>query len=153
MNLHPVSPTGADGKILSDKRNQEIFHIINDKDEVREPSQFGFVYELKSVNVKQGEQARFEAKIRLVSKTTYINKNLLNVEWRLNDVLISPTNPRYCFGFKSDECRYWLDIRQCEQVDQGVYTIQIQYNKLHDESSAYLFVDSKFIKWNYQREM
>jgi hypothetical protein len=38
-----------------------------------------------------------------------------------------------------------MDIQQCQQQDEKVYTIYISYDngKLHDESSAYLFVDSK----------
>ncbi len=39
-------------------------------------------------------------------------------------------------------------IQQCQQQDEKVYTIYISYDngRLHDESSAYLFVDSKFQK-------
>ncbi|CAF0784520.1 unnamed protein product, partial [Didymodactylos carnosus] len=134
-------PTGG-GETPSDERIPKFIHIDDDKIEIEDSVQFGFEHELKSINVKQGEQARFEAKVRLLSKTTGVNKDLLHVEWRLNDVLISSTNPRYRFGSNRDEWRYWLDIRQCEQIDEGVYTIQIQYEQLIDESSAYLFVDS-----------
>jgi hypothetical protein len=39
-----------------------------------------------------------------------------------------------------------MDIKQCHQQDEKVYTVYISYDdgRLHDESSAYLFIDSKF---------
>jgi hypothetical protein len=38
-----------------------------------------------------------------------------------------------------------MDIQQCQQQDEKVYTISISYDngRLHDESSAYLFVDGE----------
>ena len=106
---------------------------------------FGFEQELKSITLRQGDSARFEAKIYFSSSTT-IDRALINVEWRLNDLRItSDDNPRYRFDALADENLYWMDIRQCEQDDEGVYTIYISYDheRYHDESSAYLFVDSE----------
>lgn len=110
---------------------------------------FGFEQELKSVTVPCGDSARFEARIRLMSTSSSIkiDRSLLNIEWRLNDIIITKDdNSRYRFGSIQEENLYWLDIRQCEQTDEGVYTINISYDheKFRDESSAYLFVDSEF---------
>jgi hypothetical protein len=111
---------------------------------------FGFEQELKSITVRNGDSARFEAKIRLISthSNIHINRSLLHIEWRLNDIrLTDDRNSRYKFDSIPEENLYWMDIRQCEQEDEGVYTISISYDheKFHDESSAYLFVDSEFI--------
>ena len=111
---------------------------------------FGFEQELKSITVRNGDSARFEAKIRLHSTTSniHIDRSLLKIEWRLNDRRLSvEQNVRYRFDSIPEENLYWMDIRQCEQEDEGVYTIFISYDdeKFHDESSAYLFVDSEFI--------
>ncbi|CAF4157126.1 unnamed protein product, partial [Rotaria sp. Silwood2] len=108
---------------------------------------FGFEQELKSVTVRCGDSARFEAKIRLISTSSniQIDRSLLNIEWRLNDMHIKTDDTlRYRFGSIPEENLYWMDIRQCEQQDEGVYTIYISYDhhRYHDESSAYLFVDS-----------
>jgi hypothetical protein len=106
---------------------------------------FGFEQELKSITLRQGDSARFEAKIYFPSSAG-IDRALINVEWRLNDLRItSDDNPRYRFDSLPDENLYWMDIRQCEQDDEGVYTIYISYDheRYHDESSAYLFVDSE----------
>jgi len=110
---------------------------------------FGFEQELKSITVRNGDSARFEAKIRLISTSSniHIDRTLLNIEWRLNDIrIISDENSRYHFDSIPGQNLYWMDIRQCEQHDEGVYTICISYDheKFHDESSAYLFVDSEF---------
>jgi len=110
---------------------------------------FGFEQELKSITVRNGDSARFEAKIRLISTSSniHIDRTLLNIEWRLNDMrIISDANSRYQFDSIPGQNLYWMDIRQCEQYDEGVYTICISYDhgKFHDESSAYLFVDSEF---------
>lgn len=110
---------------------------------------FGFEQELKSITVRNGDSARFEAKIRLLSTDSnlHIDRSLLKIEWRLNDIRLSPEgNSRYRFDSLSEENLYWMDIRQCEQEDEGVYTIFISYDheQFHDESSAYLFVDSEF---------
>ncbi|CAF1296577.1 unnamed protein product, partial [Rotaria sordida] len=112
-----------------------------------DPILFGFEQELKSVTVRYGDSARFEAKIRLTSTSSniQIDRSLLNIEWRLNDIRITSDNDsRYRFDSIQEENLYWMDIRQCEQQDEGVYTIYISYDhdKYHDESSAYLFVDS-----------
>ena len=109
---------------------------------------FGFEQGLKSVTVGSGDSARFEAKIRLMSTSSnvQINPSLVYVEWRLNDIPItSNANSRYRFGSIQGENLYWMDIRHCEPQDEGVYTIYINYDseKFHDESSAYLFVDSE----------
>jgi hypothetical protein len=109
---------------------------------------FGFEQELKSITVRNGDSARFEAKIRLLSTSSsiQIDRSLLTIEWRLNDTLIiSDQNSRYRFNSIPEENLYWMDIRKCEQEDEGVYTIYISYDheKFHEESSAYLFVDSE----------
>lgn len=109
----------------------------------------GFEQELKSITVRNGDSARFEAKIRLLSTNAniHIDRSLLTIEWRLNDrPLPMDQNIRYRFDFIAEENLYWMDIRQCEQEDEGVYTIFISYDheQFHDESSAYLFVDSEF---------
>jgi hypothetical protein len=116
---------------------------------------FGFEQELKSITVRNGDSARFEVKIRLISTNSniQIDRSLLNIEWRLNDrPIIIDNNSRYRFNSIQEENIYWMDIRQCEQEDEGVYTIYISYDheKFHDESSAYLFVDSEFIFKNKQ---
>lgn len=113
--------------------------------------QFGFENELKSITIRQGDSTRFEAKLRLVSTSPLISidRNLLEIEWRLNDTPISSnTNSHYHFGSIVDENLYWMDIRHCEQDDEGLYTISISYNhqQFQDESSAYLFVDSESFK-------
>lgn len=110
---------------------------------------FGFEQELKSITVRNGDSARFEAKIRLLSTDTniHIDRSLLKIEWRLNDQRLPlEDNARYRFDFIAEENLYWMDIRQCEQEDEGVYTLFISYDheQFHDESSAYLFVDSEF---------
>jgi hypothetical protein len=109
---------------------------------------FGFEQELKSITVRNGDSARFEAKIRLISTSSsiQIDRSLLNIEWRLNDRRITAdNNSRYYFNSIPEENLYWMDIRQCEQQDEGVYTVYISYDheRFHDESSAYLFVDSE----------
>ena len=66
----------------------------------------------------------------------------------MNDIRIvnEPKNLKYQFGCSTEENRYWMDIQHCQQQDEKVYTIYISYDdgRLHDESSAYLFVESKF---------
>ncbi len=111
---------------------------------------FGFEQELKSITVRNGDSARFEAKIRLISthSNIHIDRSLLHIEWRLNDIpLTADRHSRYRFDSIPEENLYWMDIRQCEQEDEGVYTIFISYDheNFHDESSAYLFVDSELI--------
>jgi len=127
-------------------------HISKDVhiDEQNNSIILGFEQELKSITVRNGDSARFEAKIRLISTNSniQIDRSLLNIEWRLNDKRITANNNlRYRFDSIPNENLYWIDIRQCEQEDEGVYTIYISYDheKFHDESSAYLFVDSEFI--------
>jgi hypothetical protein len=110
--------------------------------------QIGFEQELKSLTVHHGDSARFEAKIRLISISSCkpIDRSLLHVEWRLNDIsIITNNNSKYQFGCQSEENRYWMDIQHCQQQDEKVYTISISYDngRLHDESSAYLFVDGE----------
>jgi len=120
---------------------------IDEQDEYKrnDSIQIGFEQELKSLTVDQGDSARFEAKI---SSCKSIDRSLLNIEWRLNDICIKndSNNSKYQFGCLIEENRYWMDIQQCQQQDEKVYTIYISYDngRLHDESSAYLFVDSKF---------
>lgn len=113
-----------------------------------ESVQIGFEQELKSLTVQHGDSARFEAKIRLISISSCkpIDRALLNVEWRLNDILIGAGNTvKYQFGASIDDNRYWMDIKRCQRQDEKVYTIHISYDngRLRDESSAYLFVDSE----------
>lgn len=114
-----------------------------------ESIQIGFEQELKSLTVNHGDSARFEAKI---SSCRSIDRSLLHIEWRLNDICIlnNPDNSKYQFGSFSDENRYWMEIQQCQQQDEKVYTIHISYDngRLHDESSAYLFVNRKLNKLN-----
>jgi hypothetical protein len=108
--------------------------------------QIGFEQALKSLTVHHGDSARFEAKI---SSCKSIDRSLLNIEWRLNDICITnDNNSKYQFGCLPEENRYWMIIQQCQQQDEKVYTIFMSYDngKLHDESSAYLFVDRKFFK-------
>lgn len=107
--------------------------------------QIGFEQELKSLTVNHGDSARFEAKI---SSCKSIDRLLLNIEWRLNDVCITNDNSKYEFGCLIEENRYYMIIKNCQQQDEKVYTISINYDngKLHDESSAYLFVDSKYFE-------
>jgi len=124
----------------------KFVHIDEQKDLIL----FGFEQELKSITVRNGDSARFEAKIRLISTNSniQIDRSLLNIEWRLNDIRITANNnTRYRFNSMPEENIYYMDIRQCEQEDEGVYTIYISYDheNFHDESSAYLFVDSEFI--------
>jgi hypothetical protein len=137
---------------------------IDEQDEYKrnDSIQIGFEQELKSLTVHQGDSARFEAKI---SSCKSINRSLLNIEWRLNDICIKndKNNSKYQFGCIIEENRYWMDIQQCQQQDEKVYTIYISYDngKLHDESSAYLFVDSKlnfieifiYIKLSYRKRI
>lgn len=122
----------------------------DEKDEYKRSDtiQIGFEQELKSITVRQGDPARFEAKIRLISLSSCksFDRSLLNIEWRLNDICIKhDNNSKYQFGSSPEENRYWMDIQQCRQQDEKVYTIHISYDDgtLHDESSAYLFVDRK----------
>jgi hypothetical protein len=119
-----------------------------DQDEYKrnDSIQIGFEQELKSLTVHHGESARFEAKI---ASSKSIDRSLLNIEWRLNDICITnDNNSKYQFGCLPEENRYWMIIQQCQQQDEKVYTIFMSYDngKLHDESSAYLFVDRKFFK-------
>jgi hypothetical protein len=46
---------------------------------------FGFEHELKSITVRYGDSARFEAKIRLISSSSSISidRSLLNIEWQM----------------------------------------------------------------------
>jgi hypothetical protein len=130
----------------NEERIQKFVHIDEQKDLIL----FGFEQELKSITVRNGDSARFEAKIRLISTNSniQIDRSLLNIEWRLNDIRITANNnTRYRFDSMPEENIYYMDIRQCEQEDEGVYTIYISYDheNFHDESSAYLFVDSEFI--------
>ena len=129
-----------------DERTPRFLPLDEQDEQQRNDSMpFGFEQELKSITLRQGDSARFEAKIYFSSSAT-IDRALINVEWRLNDVRItSDDNPRYRFDSLSDEHLYRMDIRQCEQDDEGVYTIYISYDheRYHDESSAYLFVDSE----------
>ena len=116
---------------------------------------FGFEQELKSITVRNGDSARFEAKTRLISTSSsiQIDRSLFNIEWRLNDRRIAAdNNSRYHFNSIPEENLYWMDIRQCEQEDEGVYTVYISYDheRFHDESSAYLFVDSECKLRNYR---
>ncbi|CAF1138461.1 unnamed protein product [Adineta ricciae] len=121
----------------------------DDQDEYKrnDTIQIGFEQELKSLTVLHGESARFEAKIRLISISTCkpIDLTLLKVEWRLNDISIGMKNTfKYQFGCSIEDNRYWMDIQHCQRRDEKVYTIYISYDdeRLHDESSAYLFVDN-----------
>lgn len=123
---------------------------VDEQDEYKrnDSIQIGFEQELKSLTVQHGDSARFEAKIRLISISSCksIDQSLLNIEWRLNDICIrTDNNWKYQFGCKPEENRYWMEIQKCQQQDEKVYTIYISYDNgtLHDESSAYLFVDSK----------
>ncbi|CAM4905811.1 unnamed protein product [Rotaria socialis] len=125
------------------------FTPVDEQDEYKrnDSIQIGFEQELKSITVRHGDSARFEAKIRLISisSSKSIDRSLLNIEWRLNDICIkNDNNSKYQFGSLPEESRYWMDIRQCQQQDEKVYTIHISFDngKLHDESSAYLFVDN-----------
>ncbi|CAF4759150.1 unnamed protein product [Rotaria magnacalcarata] len=125
------------------------FTPVDEQDEYKRSDsiQIGFEQELKSITVRHGDSARFEAKIRLISisSSKSIDRSLLNIEWRLNDICIeNDNNSKYQFGCLQEESRYWMDIRQCQQQDEKVYTIHISFDngKLHDESSAYLFVDN-----------
>lgn len=111
-----------------------------------ETIEIGFEQELKSLSVNHGDSARFEAKISFCRS---IDCSLLHIEWRLNDVCIinDSQNCKYQFGCIAEENRYWMEIQQCQQQDEKVYTIHISYDngRLHDESSAYLFVNRKSI--------
>jgi len=128
----------------NDERTPKFVHIDErNESSANESISFGFEQELKSLTVRNGDSARFEAKIRLSAK---LDRSLLTVEWRLNDQRITlETNERYRFDSFADENLYRMDIRHCEQEDEGVYTIYISYdqNKYSEESSAYLFVDSE----------
>ncbi|CAF3722380.1 unnamed protein product, partial [Adineta steineri] len=133
---------------FNEERIPKFIHV-DEEDKSKENTLilFGFEQELKSITVRHGDSARFEAKIRLLSTTSniQIDRSLLNIQWRLNDIpIISDEKSRYRFDSLPGENLYWMDIRQCEQEDEGVYTISISYDheKFHDESSAYLFVDS-----------
>ncbi|CAF3618249.1 unnamed protein product [Rotaria sordida] len=125
------------------------FTHIDEQDEYKrnDSIQIGFEQELKSITVCTGDSARFEAKIRLISISSYktIDRSLLHIEWRLNDICIkNDNNFKYQFGSIPEENRYWMDIQHCQQQDEKVYTIYIGYDNetLHDESSAYLFVNN-----------
>jgi hypothetical protein len=127
-----------------------LSHIDEQDDYKRNDSiQIGFEQELKSLSVHHGDSARFEAKI---SSCKSIDRSLLHIEWRLNDICIvnDPKNSKYQFGCIVEDNRYWMDIQQCQQQDEKVYTIYISYDngRLHDESSAYLFVESKSLNRN-----
>lgn len=132
-----------------EERVPKFVHVDEQSDRVRNDSiLFGFEQELKSVTVRNLDSARFEAKILLTSTSSniQIDRSLLHIEWRLNDIRItSDSNARYRFDSIPEENLYWMDIRQCEQHDEGVYTIYISYDhdRFRDESSAYLFVDSE----------
>ena len=132
------------------------FSYIDEQDEYKrnDSIQIGFEQELKSMTVRKGDSARFEAKIRLISISSCksIDRSLLHIEWRLNDICIKNfNNSKYQFGSIAEENRYWIDIQQCQQEDEKVYTIYISYDHgtLHDESSAYLFVDSKLREFDF----
>ncbi|CAF3575459.1 unnamed protein product [Adineta steineri] len=132
-------------------------HTDDESDEYKrnDSIQIGFEQELKSLTVHYGDSARFEAKIRLISTSSCqpIDRTLLRIEWRLNDISITNDNSsKYQFGCLHDENRFWMDIRQCQQQDEKVYTIYISYDngKLHDESSAYLFLNSYSIEHEEQ---
>jgi hypothetical protein len=135
----------------NEERSPKFVHIDERNENQRnELILFGFEQELKSITVRNGDSARFAAKIRLISTNSniQIDRSLLKIEWRLNDILLTANlNSRYRFNSIVEENLYWMDIRQCEQEDEGVYTISISYDheNFHDESSAYLFVDSEFI--------
>jgi hypothetical protein len=123
---------------------------IDEQDEYKchDPIQLGFEQELKSITVRQGDSARFEAKLRLIalSLSKTIDRSSLTIEWRLNDIRITNNHhSRYQFGSIPDENRYWMDVHHCQQYDEKVYTIYISYDhgRLHDESSAYLFVQGQ----------
>ncbi|CAF4132979.1 unnamed protein product, partial [Rotaria sp. Silwood2] len=125
------------------------FTHIDEQDEYKrnDSIQIGFEQELKSITVHSGDSARFEAKIRLISVSSckIIDRSLLNIEWRLNDICIkNDNNFKYQFGSTPEENRYWMVIQKCQQQDEKVYTIYISYDNgtLHDESSAYLFVNN-----------
>ncbi|CAF1641227.1 unnamed protein product, partial [Adineta ricciae] len=132
----------------NDERVPKFVHVGDESQlQGNEPILFGFEQELKSITVRHGDSARFEAKIRLISmlSSVQIDRSLLTVEWRLNDEpLAHDEYSRYHRGSIPGENLYWMDVRQCEQEDEGVYTICISYDhgKFRDESSAYLFVDS-----------
>lgn len=136
--------------MASDEERTPKFVPLDESDGQRRSDTvlFGFENELKSVTIRQGDSARFEAKLRLLSilSGVPIDRALLKTEWRLNDRPITPAdNPRYHFDSFPDQNLYWMDIRHCEQEDEGVYTLSISYDhgRLEEESSAYLFVDSE----------
>lgn len=136
--------------MASDEERTPKFVPLDESDDHRrnETILFGFENELKSVTIRQGDSARFEAKLRLLStsSTVPIDRSLLKIEWRLNDRVLSPAdNPRYHFDSILDQNLFWMDIRHCEQEDEGVYTLSISYDhgRFEEESSAYLFVDSE----------
>ncbi len=134
-----------------EERIPKFVHIDEQNENIRNDLLFGFEQELKSITIRKGDSARFEAKIRLISinSNIKIDRSLLNIEWRLNDICITnDNNSKYQFGCLPEENRYWMIIQQCQQQDEKVYTIFMSYDngKLHDESSAYLFVDRKFFK-------
>jgi hypothetical protein len=116
----------------------------------RDTIQIGFEQELKSITVSQGDSARFEVKLRLISVSSCqsLDRSLLTIEWRLNDMCIPKDHhSKYQFGSIMNDNRYWMDIHHCQRHDEKVYTIYISYDqgRLHDESSAYLFVHGKSI--------
>lgn len=133
----------------NDERIAKFVHVDDESRRTAHDSiVFGFEHELKSITVRRGDSARFEAKLRLLSTSSsvLVDRSLLTVEWRLNDVPVhAHEQPRYRFDSIADENLYWMDIRQCEQEDEGVYTICINYDRgrFQEESSAYLFVDSE----------
>ena len=138
------------GMASEDERVPKFVHLDEQTEQRRHDSiQFGFEHELKSITVRQGDSARFEAKLRLLSTSSSvsIDRSRLHLEWRLNDQRITENdNARYRFDSIPEENLYWMDVRQCEQQDEGVYTIYISYDdeRFQEESSAYLFVDSEW---------
>lgn len=134
----------------NESENEVIVTNENEEYTRRDNIQIGFEQELKSITVYHGDSARFEAKIRLLtlSSRELIDRSLLNVEWRFNDILIvTDSQSRYQLGSSPNENRYWMTIRNCQRTDEKVYTIHLSYDnhRYHDESSAYLFVQSKSI--------
>lgn len=136
---------------MADDEERLAKFVHFDEHDPRHPHEiihFGFENELKSITVLYGDTARFQARLRLYSSSpiVQINRQLLQIEWRFNDTPIDFTqNLRYHFDSIENENLFWLDIRHCEQQDEGVYTLAISYDhqRFQDESSAYLFVDSE----------
>src|SRR5689334_23194766 len=99
-----------------EERIPKFVHIDEQKEHKPNDSiLFGFEQELKSITVRNGDSARFEVRIRLMSTSSnvQIDRSLLQIEWRLNDIRItSDDNPRYRFDSIAEENFYWMDIRQ-----------------------------------------